>query len=42
MKPTTDFAIRSFIGGYDKNFTYFNLVKLEKYQKPEKNQRNIA
>ena len=23
MKPTTDFAIRSFIGGYDKNFTYF-------------------
>jgi|TARA_Y100001947_G_scaffold158482_1_gene171764 glyoxylase-like metal-dependent hydrolase (beta-lactamase superfamily II) len=22
MKPTTDFAIRSFIGGYDNNFTY--------------------
>ena len=22
MKPNTDFAIRSILGGYDKNFTY--------------------
>ena len=22
MKPSTDFSIRSFIGGYDKNITY--------------------
>ena len=22
MNPETDFSIRSFLGGYDKNFTY--------------------